>query len=299
MKGNSRRLAVMLASVVVVALINAMVAAPALADYSPPYQSGAGSVYGNQFGSPYGNQSGSAYGNQFGCFYSVHSGETLSRIAARFGTSVYALMVANGIPNPNRIFAGTNLNVPCASNGYPSSCVRAVHIVRLGEDLFRIGLQFGVSPSTLAAFNGLANPNRIFAGMRLAIPCYGYAPGSLPGYMPTYPYGSPTYPYGSPTLAPTPTSGQALVVMQNLAFNPATITIHVGQTVVWRNQDSAPHTTTSGTCSGNTCTPMPGWDSGTLNPGQSFSHAFATAGTFTYYCRIHGAMMQGTVMVMP
>ena len=90
-----------------------------------------------------------------------------------------------------------------------------------------------------------------------------------------------------------------MVVMRNIAFTPATITIHVGQQVMWRNDDSAPHTTTSGSCSGNVCTPMPGWDSGTLNRGQSFSHTFNTAGTFTYYCRIHGAMMQGSVVVMP
>jgi plastocyanin len=90
-----------------------------------------------------------------------------------------------------------------------------------------------------------------------------------------------------------------MVVMQNIAFNPPTITIHVGQTVVWRNDDTVPHTTTSGSCSGNVCTPAPGWDSGTLNPGQSFSHTFDTAGTFGYYCRIHGAAMQGTVVVMP
>ena len=271
MKGNSRRLVVVLACVV--ALINAMVVTPTFAAELPADQAWAGSVYGSQFG----------------CFHVIRLGETLNRIAARFGTSVYALMVANGIPNPNRIFAGVNLNVPCTSSGYPSQCVRATHVVQLGEDLFRIGLRFGVSPTTLAAFNGIPNSNLIFVGMRLAIPCYGgYAPGPQPGYPP-----------GTPSPMPTPTSGQALVVMQNLAFNPATISIHVGQAVVWRNNDSAPHTTTSGSCSGNTCTPMPGWDSGTLNPGQSFSFTFNTAGTFTYYCRIHGAMMQGTIRVMP
>ena len=90
-----------------------------------------------------------------------------------------------------------------------------------------------------------------------------------------------------------------MVVMRNIAFNPATITVRVGQTVVWRNDDSAPHTTTSGTCPGGACSPMPGWDSGTLDPGQSFSHVFSTSGTFPYYSRIHGAMMQGMVVVTP
>ena len=277
MKNKSRRLAVALTSIALVALISATVTTSAFAAELPADQALAGPVYGSQFG----------------CFHTIRLGETLSRIAARFGTSVYALMVANGIPNPSRIFAGANLNVPCTSSSYPTQCVRAIHVVRLGEDLFRIGLRFGVSPATLAAFNGISNPNLIFDGMRLAIPCVGgYAPSPQPGY-------PPTYPPSTPSPMPTPTNGQALVVMRNLAFNPSTISIHVGQAVVWRNDDSAPHTTTSGSCSGNTCTPMPGWDSGTLNPGQSFSFTFNTAGTFTYYCRIHGAMMQGAVVVMP
>ena len=88
-----------------------------------------------------------------------------------------------------------------------------------------------------------------------------------------------------------------MVNIQNFAFNPGTITVRVGQQVVWVNHDSAPHTTTSGSCSGGTCTPAPGWDSGTLNRGQSFAFTFTTAGTFTYFCRIHGASMQGTVVV--
>ena len=208
------------------------------------------------------------------------------------------------------------------STGYPSSCIRSLYFVRPGDNLFRIGLRFGVSPLRLAFFNGLRNPNLIFAGMRLAIPCSrasapGYSPyvmpGSSPYAMPGYsPYRVPGYssymmpgympnPMSGypPAPSPSPVPGQGMVVMRNIAFSPATITIHVGQRVVWRNDDSAPHTTTSGSCSGNVCTPMPGWDSGTLNQGQSFSHTFNAAGTFTYYCRIHGAMMQGSVVVMP
>ncbi len=158
--------------------------------------------------------------------------------------------------------------------GYPTACVRSIYFVRLGDNLFRIGLRFGVSPQQLAFFNGLPNPNLIFAGMRLAIPC-----SSRP--------------------VPPPPVGRSMVVIRNMAFNPVTITIRVGQQVTWRNDDSVPHTTTSGSCSGNGCSPMPGWDSGTLYRGQSFSHRFNTAGTFHYYCRIHGATMQGSVVVMP
>ncbi len=180
---------------------------------------------------------------------------------------------ADGYPPPGQAPAYMSGMYSSGAAGYPSSCVRSIYFVRLGDNLFRIGLRFRVSPLRLAVFNGLRNPNLIFAGMRLAIPC-----SSRP--------------------APPPPVGRSMVVMRNLAFSPATITIHVGQTVTWRNDDSAQHTTTSGSCSGSVCSPMPGWDSGVLNRGQSFSHTFNTAGTFHYYCRVHGAMMQGSVVVL-
>jgi plastocyanin len=229
------------------------------------------------------------YGSSYGCWYQVHFGDTLSGIAVRYGTSVFGLMQANGLQNPNRIFAGMALRVPCAASGYPPACAPAVYIVQPGENLFRIGLRYGFNVNTLAYYNGLRNVNLIFAGMRLLIPCG---------------YGNAATPYPMPTLSSTPgatppSTGQTTIAIQNFAFNPATVTVHVGATVAWRNDDSAPHTSTSGACPGGACTPNGMWDSGTLNPGQSFSRVFNTAGTYTYYCKIHGASMQGTVMVMP
>jgi plastocyanin len=230
----------------------------------------------------------SPYGANYGCIHRVLFGETLSSIAGRYGTSVFGLMQMNGLRNSNLIYAGMMLRVPCVGTNYLPPCYSATYIVQPGDDLFRIGLRYGLSYYTLMYYNGLRNPNLIFAGMRLLIPCSArYSPGS-----------SPTPVYVTPPAPSTPPAGgQMTVVMRNLAFNPFSTTIRVGQTVVWRNDDSAPHTTTSGSCAGQVCTPMPGWDSGTLNTGQSFSHTFNTAGTFTYYCRIHGAMMQGTIVV--
>ncbi len=263
-------------------------------DYWPPYPA------------PY-----PGYGSSYGCVHGVRFGETLNGIARRYGTSVYSLMQANGIQNPNFIYAGMPLRVPCApiGNPYPTTysnrCVAAVYPVQFGDNLYRIGWRYGVNANMLAYYNGLSNPNLIYAGMRLVIPCsmgYPRQPYPAPIY-PSQPYPTPVYPpppYATPMPMPTPPgSGQVMVVMRNIAFDPAMTTIHVGQTVIWRNDDAAPHTTTSGSCPGGACTPMPGWDSGTLNPGQSFSHQFTTTGTFPYYCRIHGAMMQGTIVVMP
>jgi hypothetical protein len=48
----------------------------------------------------------------------VHHGETLSGIAARYGTSVWAIANANGLHNPNYIRAGTCLTIPYGGGGY-------------------------------------------------------------------------------------------------------------------------------------------------------------------------------------
>ena len=78
----------------------------------------------------------------------------------------------------------------------------------------------------------------------------------------------------------------------------STTTINVGDTVVWDWQ-SGFHSTTSGSCPGNNCSPdhsPPTWDSPEQGSG-TFSHTFTSPGTFTYYCRVHLSAMQGTVIV--
>ncbi len=39
------------------------------------------------------------------------------------------------------------------------------------------------------------------------------------------------------------------------------------------------------------------FDSGTLNPGDEFSHTFDDAGDFSYFCAPHSAQQQGTIVV--
>lgn len=90
------------------------------------------------------------------------------------------------------------------------------------------------------------------------------------------------------TEAPVST-GAAAVDIANFAFNPATVEIAVGDTVTWTNNDSAAHTATQRP-SGS------GFQSGTLDPGASFSFTFDTAGTYDYYCEFH-AGMTGQVIV--
>jgi plastocyanin len=87
---------------------------------------------------------------------------------------------------------------------------------------------------------------------------------------------------------PTPTGNSNTVSIKGFAFNPSTLTVPVGTTVTWTNDDSTSHTVTSD--SGSELS------SGSISPGQTYSHTFNTAGTFDYHCRIHTSM-KGNVIV--
>jgi len=78
------------------------------------------------------------------------------------------------------------------------------------------------------------------------------------------------------------------VTIMNFSFQPTPLTIPVGTTVVWTNQDPVMHTATSDTAGV--------FDTGLLQKGQSGRVTFNTAGTFTYHCTVH-PNMHGTVVV--
>jgi plastocyanin len=87
----------------------------------------------------------------------------------------------------------------------------------------------------------------------------------------------------------TGVQGANEVLIQNMAFTPATITVNAGTTVTWTNKDAIAHTVTS--------------DNGLFNSGNigsngTYSYTFPAAGSFPYHCSIH-TTMKGTVVVNP
>lgn len=78
------------------------------------------------------------------------------------------------------------------------------------------------------------------------------------------------------------------VSIQGSSFNPATLNLVVGDTVLWTNKDGINHTVTSDTGSE--------LNSGTLTTNQTYQHVFTTSGTFGYHCTVHPSMA-GTVNV--
>ncbi|MDY7093849.1 MAG: LysM peptidoglycan-binding domain-containing protein [Acidobacteriota bacterium] len=115
---------------------------------------------------------------QAGYRYRVRRGDTLSAIAARYGTNVRALQRANGLRSAHSIRIGQVLLIP-GSRPYRSSAARAaqasvseptVHVVQRGETLSAIAERYGTSTSAITANNGLRSSHRIYPGQRLQIP---------------------------------------------------------------------------------------------------------------------------------
>jgi len=94
----------------------------------------------------------------------------------------------------------------------------------------------------------------------------------------------------------------------SLLFDPATLSIHMGDTVMWV-WETPGHSVVSGTVSGGMemsdgkfCSPSD-TNCGTLqvsNMGATYQHTFNTAGSFPYFCQPHGTLgMTGTIEVTP
>lgn len=91
---------------------------------------------------------------------------------------------------------------------------------------------------------------------------------------------SPTTPATNVPAGSSPTQVNSQIVnLANTAFDPKQISVPVGTTVSWVNKDSMAHTVTADDKS---------FDSGNLNPGDTFKFTFTKAGTFPYHCQYHG-----------
>jgi plastocyanin len=93
----------------------------------------------------------------------------------------------------------------------------------------------------------------------------------------------------SKTAAPAPAASPVSIIhIKNFAFVPDKVTIHPGSTVRFVQDDDTPHTVTATDKS---------YDSGNLNPKDSWRHTYATEGTFMYSCSYH-PYMKGTIVVV-
>jgi LysM repeat protein len=116
----------------------------------------------------------------------VQPGESLTTIARQYNLTVEQLMQSNNIANPNRIIRGQELNVWTTETvdssvvepeSAPEAFVEAAapqadstYVVQPGEHLSQIAQRYGMSWTTLAQYNSIANPDTLFSGQTLRIP---------------------------------------------------------------------------------------------------------------------------------
>ncbi|MGE0134968.1 MAG: LysM peptidoglycan-binding domain-containing protein [Dehalococcoidia bacterium] len=119
-----------------------------------------------------------------GAIYVVQPGDSLGAIAARFGTTIAALVAANGIANPDLVPVGMRLRIPGleesptpespptppAAPAEDGGSAEQTYAVQPGDILSRIAARFGVSIQAIIAANGIANPDFIQVGQVLRIP---------------------------------------------------------------------------------------------------------------------------------
>lgn len=85
-------------------------------------------------------------------------------------------------------------------------------------------------------------------------------------------------------------AGSAHVAIRNFAFEPAQLTVEVGQTLTWQNDDGAPHGVVFKNGTG-------GID--LLLPGKAFARSFDTPGVYEYACSVHPYMTARVTVVAP
>ncbi len=97
-------------------------------------------------------------------------------------------------------------------------------------------------------------------------------------------------PSATPASAPQPTGGVVAgpqVAIDNFTFTPRAMTVAPGTTVTWINRDDIPHTVTAQDHA---------FSAAALDTGDHFSHRFAAAGSYTYYCTIHPKMTAAIIV---
>jgi LysM repeat protein len=129
-----------------------------------------------------------------GTTYVIQWGDTLYSIARRFGTTVDALVMANGLPNAWQIFAGQELLIPGPGAQpvppwpvppSPVPTAAMTHVVQSGETLSSIAYRYATTVNAIAQANNLYNPSYIYVGQELIIPS-GVATPSGPPTMTYY-----------------------------------------------------------------------------------------------------------------
>lgn len=111
-----------------------------------------------------------AEGTSAGVIHVVQAGEGLFDIADIYGVSADELATVNNISNPNMLRVGQELIIPGVTAQQAAAARGNIHVVKAGESLMGIALQYGVTVEEILAANDIKNPDAIYEGQELIIP---------------------------------------------------------------------------------------------------------------------------------
>jgi LysM repeat protein/ribosomal protein L40E len=138
--------------------------------------------------------------------HTVRSGESFYSIAALYGTTVEAILAANGLAESYVLHPGDVLIIP---SGSPIAVtpvalpITITHVVQPGETLSGIAERYGVPAERIAEANGIEDPSLVQEGQELVIPLGTPTPTPTPTTTPG-PTAIPTPSYGAPILLAPP-----------------------------------------------------------------------------------------------
>ena len=104
----------------------------------------------------------------------VEVGDSLSKIAKRYGTTAEVLAAINGICDPNQIYVGQTIllavdDVGTDDDGSDAEPMTVTVLVEVGDSLSEIAKRYNTTVDDLMAANDLADPNLLFIGQELVV----------------------------------------------------------------------------------------------------------------------------------
>ena len=106
-------------------------------------------------------------------YYTIKSGDTLSKIASNYGTNIKQLCIWNNIKNPNLIYPGQKIIVKKKNsyeqNNEENNYENVYYTIKSGDTLSEIASNYGTNIKQLCSWNNIQNPNLIYPGQKIIV----------------------------------------------------------------------------------------------------------------------------------